>query len=37
MNPLQPLSADRLYTPCDTARFAFATTAEWMWASRLAR
>lgn len=28
MNPLQPLSAERLYTACDVGRFAFTTTAD---------
>ena len=28
MKPIQPLTADRLYSACDTARFDFATTAD---------
>jgi len=28
MNPIPPLSADRLYRPCDTERFTFSTTDD---------
>src|SRR5450759_320490 len=28
MSPISPLTADKLYRPCDVERFTFATTAE---------